>query len=68
MLPASMGTDQSSASAVRTDSTARSTSLSFVFQLHTDTRIHRLPRQVVPLKSASPFLRVAAITLFVHRS
>ena len=45
-----------------TAATARSTSASLVSQLHTEMRMQRLPRHVVPPKKASPPLRTLAIT------
>ena len=51
-----------------TAATARSTSCSLVCQLHTETRIQRCPRQVVPLKKASPVSAIRAITASVCRS
>ncbi len=47
---------------------ARCTSDSDVRQLTTLTRIARLPRQVVPLKNASPVALTAAITVSVRAS
>jgi hypothetical protein len=45
------------ANARATAATARSTSTSVVFRLHTETRIHLLPRHVVPPK---PMFRVGS--------
>src|SRR5256885_15464 len=47
---------------------ARSTSSAVVRQLETETRMQRLPRQVVPVKNASPVALMAAITSSVRRS
>ena len=51
-----------------TAATVRRTSASLVRQFTTLTRIARRPRQVVPLKNASPPALIAAIVAPVHRS
>ena len=48
--------------------TARSTSRAVVRQLDTETRMHRIPRHVVPVKNASPVALMAAMTASVLRS
>jgi hypothetical protein len=53
---------------LRTASTARPTSPSLVCQPHTDTRMHRFPRQVVPPKKASPVATMRAMVESVRRS
>ena len=54
---------QVSRSTFATAFTVRRTSSSLVCQLQTLTRMARMPRQVVPVKNASPVLAIAAITL-----
>ena len=51
-----------------TADTTRATSCASVCQLHTDTRMQRLPRQVVLLKSASPPATTALVTASVQLS
>lgn len=63
-----MGCEISYFSALSTAAMARVTSCSLVCQLHTDTRIQRCPRQVVPLKKASPVSAIRAITASVRLS
>jgi hypothetical protein len=58
--------EQCSSSA--TFATVRATSSVVVCQLHTLTRIARRPRQVVPLKNASPAALIIAMTSLVLRS
>ena len=46
----------------------RTTSRALVCQLHTDTRMHRFPRQVVLLNNASPLATTMLVTASVHAS